>query len=45
MVGTIIAYSAITFSTAGELNQTTLLGHAIALNASVTMVNTTILAP
>ena len=45
MAGTIIAYSAITFSTAGQLNQTTLIGRAIALNESVTMVNTTILAP
>ncbi len=42
MVGTIIAYSAITFSTAGNGNQTVLNGRALSLNASVTMVNTTI---
>jgi|GEM_PF-882466 len=42
MVGTIIAYSAITFSTAGNAVQTVLNGRALSLNASVTMVNTTV---
>ncbi len=42
MTGTIIAYSAITFSTAGNAVQTVLNGRALCLNASVTMVNTTI---
>ncbi len=45
MVGTIIAYSGVTFSTAGQLNQTTLNGRAIGLHASVTMVNTTVTSP
>jgi hypothetical protein len=40
MVGTIISYSGITFSTAGLVTLTTLNGRAISLNASVTMVNT-----
>jgi hypothetical protein len=42
MVGTIISSAAITFSTAGNATVTTLNGRALALNASVTMVNTVI---
>ncbi|MHB1921314.1 MAG: Ig-like domain-containing protein [Chitinophagaceae bacterium] len=45
MVGTIIAYSGVTFSTAGNTVQTVLDGRALSLNASVTMVNTTINVP
>lgn len=45
MVGTIIASAGVTISTAGETVQTTLTGRAIGLDASVTMVNTTIVAP
>jgi hypothetical protein len=45
MVGTIIAQSGITISTAGQTIQTTLIGRAIGLAASVTMVNTTITVP
>ncbi|MRX41563.1 DUF3494 domain-containing protein [Flavobacterium sp. LC2016-23] len=45
MVGTIIAKSGVTFSTAGNANQTVLNGRAISLIASVTMVNTTINVP
>jgi hypothetical protein len=45
MVGTIIASAGVTISTAGQTVQTTLNGRAIGLNASVTMVNTTIVAP
>ncbi len=45
MVGTIVAYSGVTFSTAGNAAQTTLNGRAISLVASVTMVNTTINVP
>jgi hypothetical protein len=45
MVGTIIASAGVTISTAGETAQTTLTGRAIGLNASVTMVNTTIVSP
>lgn len=45
MVGTIIAPAGITISTAGQTVQTTLTGRAIGLTASVTMVNTTIVAP
>lgn len=45
MVGTIIASAGVTISTAGQTVQTTLTGRAIGLNASVTMVNTTIVAP
>jgi len=45
MVGTIIAPAGVTISTAGQLIQTTLTGRAIGLTASVTMVNTTIIAP
>ncbi len=42
MSGTIIASAGITFSTAGNAAQTVLNGRALSLNASVTMVNTTI---
>ena len=45
MVGTIIAYSGVTFSTPGNATQTILNGRAISLVASVTMVNTTINVP
>ena len=45
MVGTIIAPARVTISTAGQSAQTTLVGRAIGLTASVTMVNTTIVAP
>lgn len=45
MVGTIISDAGVTFSTAGQLAQTTLTGRAISLTASVTLVNTTIVAP
>lgn len=45
MVGTIIANSGVTFSTAGNANQTVLNGRAISLVSSVTMVNTTINVP
>ena len=45
MVGTIIAPAGVTISTAGQTMQTTLVGRALSLNASVTMVNTTIVAP
>jgi hypothetical protein len=45
MVGTIIAYSGVTFSTPGNAAVTTLNGRALALNASVTMVNTVINVP
>ena len=45
MVGTIIASAGITFSTPGNAVQTVLNGRAISLNASVTMVNTTINVP
>lgn len=45
MVGTIIAPAGVTFSTAGQAIQTTLVGRAIGLTASVTLVNTTITAP
>jgi len=45
MVGTIISYAATTFSTAGNVNVVTLEGRALALNASVTMVNTHINVP
>jgi len=45
MVGTIIAPAGVTISTAGQTVQTTLIGRAVGLNASVTMVNTTIVAP
>lgn len=45
MVGTIIAPAGVTISTPGQTIQTTLTGRAIGLTASVTMVNTTIVAP
>jgi hypothetical protein len=45
MVGTIIAPAGVTISTAGQLGQTTLTGRAIGITASVTMVNTTVVAP
>lgn len=45
MVGTIIAPAGVTISTAGQTIQTTLVGRALSLNASVTMVNTTVVAP
>ncbi len=45
MVGTIIASSGVTFSTAGNVNVVTLNGRALALHASVTMVNTHINVP
>ncbi len=45
MVGTIIAPAGITISTAGQTQQTTVVGRVIGLTASVTMVNTTIVAP
>ncbi len=45
MVGTLIAPAGVTISTAGQTAQTTLVGRAIGLTASVTLVNTTIVAP
>ncbi|ODV09624.1 MAG: hypothetical protein ABT20_10305 [Rubrivivax sp. SCN 70-15] len=45
MVGTIIAPAGVTISTAGQTAQTVLVGRAIGLTASVTMVNTTVVAP
>ncbi len=45
MVGTIIASAGVTFSTAGNVALVTLDGRALALNASVTMVNTVINVP
>lgn len=45
MVGTIIANSGVTFSTAGNAAQTVLNGRALSLVASVTMVNTTVNVP
>ena len=45
LVGTVIAKAGMTISTAGQLTQTVLRGRAIGLDASVTMVNTTIYAP
>ena len=45
MVGTIIAYSGVTISTAGQLSTTTLQGRALGLSASVTVVNTLINVP
>ncbi len=45
MSGNIIASAGVTFSTAGNAVQTILNGRAISLNASVTMVNTTINVP
>jgi hypothetical protein len=45
LVGTVIAPAGVTFSTAGQTVQTTLIGRALGLNASVTLVNTTVVAP
>jgi hypothetical protein len=45
MVGNILASAGVTFSTAGNAVQTVLNGRAISLNASVTLVNTTINVP
>lgn len=45
MAGTIIASAGVTFSTPGNAAKTTLNGRALALNASVTMVNTHINVP
>ena len=45
MVGTIISSATTTFSTAGNVAVVTLVGRALALNASVTMVNTHINLP
>jgi Ice-binding-like/Bacterial Ig-like domain len=45
MVGTVIAPAGVTLSTPGQTTQTVLTGRAIGLTASVTMVNTTIVAP
>ncbi|RYZ62471.1 MAG: DUF3494 domain-containing protein [Chitinophagaceae bacterium] len=45
MTGTIISSAGMTFSTAGNVVQTILNGRALSLNASVTMVNTTINVP
>ena len=45
MVGTIIAPAGVTISTAVQTVQTRLTGRALGLVASVTMVNTTIVAP
>lgn len=45
MVGTIISSAATTFSTAGNVDVVTLNGRALALHASVTMVNTHINVP
>jgi hypothetical protein len=45
MVGTIIADSGVSFSTAGNAAQTVLNGRAISLISSVTLVNTTVNVP
>jgi len=45
MVGNILSEAGVTFSTAGNVEQTVLNGRAISLTASVTMVNTTINVP
>ena len=45
MVGTIIASSGVTFSTAGNVTLVTLNGRALGLNASTTLVNTVINVP
>jgi hypothetical protein len=45
VVGTIIASSGVSFSTAGNVNVVTLNGRALALHASVTLVNTHINVP
>jgi hypothetical protein len=45
MVGTILAFSGVSLSTAGNVDIVTLNGRALAMNASVTMVNTRINVP
>ena len=45
MMGTIISGAATSFSTAGNVTLVTLNGRALALDASVTMVNTVINVP
>jgi hypothetical protein len=45
LLGTVIAPAGVTFSTPGQTIQTTLIGRAIGLTASVTLVNTTVVAP
>ena len=45
MVGTIIAFSGVSISTVGNVDVATLNGRALALNASVTMVNARINVP
>jgi hypothetical protein len=45
MAGTIIASSAISFSTVGNVQKVVLNGRAVGLNASVTMTNTIINVP
>ncbi len=45
MVGTIISSAGVTISTPGQLGTTTLDGRALALNASVTVVNTIVNMP
>jgi hypothetical protein len=45
MVGTIISQAGASFSTAGNVNIVTLLGRALSLGASVTLVNTVITVP
>ena len=45
MAGTIISYSGVTFSTAGNVTLTTLNGRALSLIASVTLVNTIVNLP
>ena len=45
MVGNIMTYAGVTFSTAGNTVLTVLNGRAISINASVTMVNTVINVP
>jgi len=45
MVGTIIASAGVTISTPDQVLETTLLGRALGLDASVTMVNTVITVP
>lgn len=45
MVGNILAYSGVSFSTAGNVAVVTLNGRAVGLNASLTMTNTVINVP
>lgn len=45
MVGTILASSGVTFSTAGNVTLVTLNGRALGLNASTTLVNTIVNVP